>query len=65
MRSVGSLSEIADYFNETIKSRATDTLVAGKFVANKVKNAFSKKKVSLVSLFMSTTKGRDKICSLI
>lgn len=36
MRSVGSMSDFAEYFNETIKSRASDTLVAGKFVANKV-----------------------------
>jgi hypothetical protein len=36
MRSVSSMSDFAEFFNETIKSRATDTLVAGKFVANKV-----------------------------
>lgn len=35
-RGFGSMSDIADFFNETLKSRASDTLIAGKFVANKV-----------------------------
>lgn len=36
IRSVGSMSDLAEFFNDTIKSRASDTLDAGKFVANKV-----------------------------
>ncbi len=36
MKSISSMSEIADYLNDTLKQRASDTVVAGKFMANKV-----------------------------
>ena len=36
MKTISSISNVAEYFNETIKNRACDTFVAGKFVANKV-----------------------------
>ena len=36
INSVGSLSDLAEFFNDTIKSRDSNTLDAGKFVANKV-----------------------------
>ncbi|CAD8153863.1 unnamed protein product [Paramecium octaurelia] len=55
-RSIASVKDLADYFNVAIQHRANNTIVAGQYVA---------RKVSIVSLFMQTTKGRDKICCLI
>lgn len=51
MRSVGSMSDFAELFNGALKTGAADTLVAGKFVANKV-YMVSHNQVSLVSIFM-------------
>lgn len=57
------MKDFAEFFNKAIQHRASDTVVAGKYVARKVRRFFHQ--VSQVSLFMQTTKGRDKICCLI
>jgi hypothetical protein len=35
-RSINSVSDFAEYVNEGLKNRATETVTATKFVANKV-----------------------------
>jgi|APCry1669189241_1035207.scaffolds.fasta_scaffold169701_2 hypothetical protein len=40
IRSMGSMNDIAEFFNDAIKNRASETFTAGKFVANKVFKIF-------------------------
>lgn len=35
-RSIASVSDLAELLNDTLKSRATDTMHAGKYMVNKV-----------------------------